>query len=268
MTKVLDSESILAGIHEATRAEIASLDVFAEIASTNSYLMEQAPPAPGNLRVAVTDNQTQGRGRHGRTWQSPPGSGLCLSLAHAFAETPTNLPALTLAIGLGVIDVLERQGIRGLQLKWPNDLIAGDGKLGGILTETHIYGAEGICVVTGIGLNIDIGPGLDVDQPVTDLASHAVKTPSSDVLAARLIDVLCDTFVNYAVSGFTPYLDRWSARDWLLGRAVIVDTPGSETSGIGAGIDADGALLLDTAAGIVRVSSGSVMPAPAGRPAP
>jgi BirA family biotin operon repressor/biotin-[acetyl-CoA-carboxylase] ligase len=258
----LDGQSIRRSLSAITHSRLDALDVFDEIASTNSFLMQQSPPAPGHLRVAVTDNQTQGRGRHGRTWQSPPGSGLCLSLAHAFAETPEDLPALTLAIGLGVIDALEQQGIRGVQLKWPNDLIAGDGKLGGILTETHAHGAEGICVVTGVGLNIDIGRGLDVDQPVADLASLAAATPSGNVLAARLIDVLCDTFVDYAISGFTPFRDRWSARDWLLGRAVIIDAPGPETSGIGAGIDADGALLLDTAAGVVRVSSGSVMLAP------
>lgn len=258
----LDGQSIRRSLSATTNSRLDGLDVFDEIASTNSYLMQQAPPAPGYLRVAVTDNQTQGRGRLGRTWQSPPGSGLCLSLAHAFAETPAQLPALTLAIGLGVIEALEREGIRGVQLKWPNDLIAGDRKLGGILTETHAQGAAGICVVTGVGLNIDISRGLDVDQPVTDLASLAVATPSGNVLAARLIDVLCDTFVDYAVSGFAPYLDRWSTRDWLLGRAVIADAPGPETSGIGAGIDADGALLLDTSDGIVRVSSGSVMPVP------
>lgn len=254
----LDGQSIRRLLSATTNSRLDALDVFDEIASTNSYLMQQAPPAPGHLRVAVTDNQTQGRGRHGRTWQSPPGSGLCLSLAHAFAETPANLPALTLAIGLGVIDALEREDIRDVQLKWPNDLIAGDGKLGGILTETHAQRAQGICVVTGVGLNIDIGRGLDVDQPVADLASLAASPPSGDVLAARLVDVLCATFVDYGVSGFTPYLERWSARDWLLGRAVTVDATGPETTGIGAGIDADGALLLDTAAGIVRVNSGSV----------
>lgn len=264
----LDGQSIRRSLSATTNSRLDALDVFDEIASTNSYLMQQSPPAPGRLHVAVTDNQTQGRGRHGRTWQSPPGSGLCLSLAHAFAAPPANLPALTLAIGLGVIDALEREAIRGVQLKWPNDLIAGDAKLGGILTETHAQGAEGICVVAGIGLNIDIGTGLDVGQPVTDLVSVAVKPPSGEALATQIIDVLCETFSNYAVSGFTPYLDRWSARDWLLGRAVTVDAPGPQASGIGAGIDADGALLLDTAAGIVRVSSGSVVPAPAAGRAP
>ena len=263
----LDGQSIRRSLSDITNSRLDALDVFDEIASTNSYLMQQAPPAPGHLRVAVTDNQTQGRGRHGRTWHSPPGSGLCLSLAHVFAETPANLPALTLAIGLGVIDALEREGIRGVQLKWPNDLIAGDGKLGGILTETHTQRAQGICVVTGVGLNVDIGRGLDVDQPVADLASLAASLPSGDVLAARLVDVLCSTFIDYAVNGFAPCLDRWSARDWLLGRAVIIDAPGPATSGIGAGIDVDGALLLDTSAGIVRVNSGSGMAVPGDGPA-
>jgi BirA family biotin operon repressor/biotin-[acetyl-CoA-carboxylase] ligase len=264
----LDGQSIRRLLSGITHARLEALDVFDEIASTNSFLMQQASPAAGRLRVAVTDNQTQGRGRHGRTWQSPPGAGLCLSLAHAFAEPPADLPALTLAIGLGVIEALEHEDIHGVQLKWPNDLIAGDGKLGGILTETHPQGAEGICVVTGVGLNIDIGPGLDVDQPVADLAGLADKPPSGEVLAARLIDVLCSTFANYASSGFTPFLGRWSARDWLLGRAVTVDAPGPATSGIGAGIDADGALLLDTAAGVVRITSGSIVTAPGSRRAP
>jgi BirA family biotin operon repressor/biotin-[acetyl-CoA-carboxylase] ligase len=264
----LDGHAIRRSLSEFTRSRLDAFEVFDEIGSTNSYLMKHAPPEPGRLHVAVTDNQTQGRGRHGRTWQSPPGAGLCLSLAHAFAEQPANLPALTLAIGLGVIDALEQEGIGGVQLKWPNDLIAGDGKLGGILTETHTNSAAGICVVTGIGLNVDVGSGLDVDQPVADLASHADRPPSSDALAARLIDVLGGTFVDYAVSGFTPYLGRWPARDWLLGRNVKIDAPGQETSGTGAGIDADGALLVETAAGVVRVNSGSVVLAPATRSAP
>lgn len=258
----LEEEAIRAALSEATVSQLDAFDVFDEIASTNSYLMEQAPPMPGRLRVAVTDNQTQGRGRHGRSWQSPPGSGLCLSLAHTFVEQPANLPALTLAIGLGVIDTLESEGIGGVEIKWPNDLIAGSAKLGGILTETRAIGTGGICVITGIGLNVDLGQGLDLDQPVADLASHASELPARDVLAARLIDGLCGVFVRYAVSGFAPYLGRWSDRDWLLGRAVTIDTPGPEVSGVGAGIDDDGALLLETSTGIVRVSSGSVVLAP------
>jgi BirA family biotin operon repressor/biotin-[acetyl-CoA-carboxylase] ligase len=77
----LDADVIRRNIDEATAAKLSEFEVFAEIGSTNSYLMQQAVPMPGKMRVAATDNQTAGRGRHGRSWQSPPGSGLCLSMA-------------------------------------------------------------------------------------------------------------------------------------------------------------------------------------------
>ena len=260
----LDGEAVRRALSAATVSQLDAFEAFGEIDSTNSYLMQQPAPAPGRLRVAVTDNQTRGRGRHGRTWVSPPGSGLCLSLAYAFAEQPANLPALTLAIGLGVIEALESTGVGGVQLKWPNDLIAGGGKLGGILTETQAKAAGAVCVVTGIGLNLDLGGDLDVDQPVADLARHAPDVPSSDVLAVQLIDTLLDVFATYGRSGLAPYLQRWPQYDGLLGRAVSIDVPGPGPTGVGAGVDADGALLLETPGGIVRVSSGSVVLMPGG----
>ena len=132
----LDADAILGGLGEFASHRIEEFETFAEIESTNSYLLQQPAPSPGRVRVALTDNQTAGRGRHGRTWQSPPGSGLCLSMGYTFARQPSNLPALTLAIGLGVTEALSEVGVHGVLLKWPNDLMADDGKLGGILTET------------------------------------------------------------------------------------------------------------------------------------
>lgn len=258
----LDGEAVRRALRATTVSRLDTFETFSEIDSTNSFLMQQPPPPPGRLRVAITDNQTRGRGRHGRTWVSPPGSGLCLSLAYAFAEQPANLPALTLAIGLGVIEALEDTGIGGVQLKWPNDLIAGGGKLGGILTESQPRAGGAVTVVTGVGLNMDLGGGLDLDQPVADLVRHAAEVPPSDLLAAQLIDTLLDVFATYGRDGLAPYLERWPRHDWLLGRAVSIDVPGPGPSGIGAGVDIDGALLVETPDGIVRVSSGSVVVMP------
>lgn len=255
----LDGEAVRRALSASTVSRLEAFDAFSEIDSTNSFLMQQPAPAPGRLRVAITDNQTRGRGRYGRTWVSPPGSGLCLSLAYAFAEQPANLSALTLAIGLGVIEALEIKGVGGVQLKWPNDLIAGGAKLGGILTESQAQAGGAVSVVTGIGLNIDLGADLDVDQPVADLARYAPDVPSGDVLAAQLVDTLLGVFANYGHNGLAPYLERWPQHDWLLGRAVSIDVPGPGPSGVGAGVDVDGALLVDTPGGIVRVSSGSVV---------
>ena len=146
---------------ESTNDRLLHIETFAEIESTNSYLMQLPGPEPGSCRIAVTNNQTAGRGRHGKTWQSPPGSGLCLSAAYTFAARPDNLPALTLALGLGAIDALEELGARDVELKWPNDLVALDGKLGGILTEVQQRSPGAVTVVTGIGVNVDLDTELD-----------------------------------------------------------------------------------------------------------
>lgn len=262
----LDAEAIRRSLGDGAATRLAGFEAFGEIESTNSYLMQQESPAPGQYRVAVTDNQTKGRGRHGRTWQSPPGSGLCLSVAYTFAIQPANLPALTLAIGVGLIEALEGIGVGGVKLKWPNDLIADDGKLGGILTETQSQMSDTVTVVTGVGINVDLGEEPDFGaamgwaRRVVDLAGFAEKPPPRDELAARLIDSLCATFVDYETDGFDGYLLKWPDRDWLLGRDITVDTPGRPVTGVGIGIADDGALLVETAAGVVsRITSGSVV---------
>lgn len=261
----LDAEVIRQSLRDATTARLAEFEVFAEIDSTNSLLMRHEGPVPGQVRIAATTNQTMGRGRHGRTWQSPAGSGLCLSIAYTFAAQPANLPALTLAIGLGAINALEEFGAAGVQLKWPNDLVAHDGKLAGILTETQPRRSGAITVVTGIGMNVELGEqpdlGIDSDRALgaVDLAGIVDVMPPCNTLAARLIDELCEAFVDFETRGFDACAHKWSEYDWLLGRAVTVDTPQRRVSGVGAGVADDGALLVDTGAGEYRrVTSGSV----------
>ena len=262
----LDADAIRESIGEAAAARLASFETFPEIESTNSYLMQQDSPPPGRLRIAVTDNQTMGRGRLGRTWQSPPGSGLCISLAYTFGEQPANLSALTLAIGLGVIAALEDLDVGGVQLKWPNDLIADDGKLGGILTESQPQADGAVTIVTGVGLNVDLGKELDFGSEndwvrrVADLAGFAEVLPTCDDLAARLIDSLCAVFVDFEADGFGRYVQQWAERDWLLDRELTIDTPQRQVTGMGAGIADDGALLVDIGSGVVRrITSGSVV---------
>jgi BirA family biotin operon repressor/biotin-[acetyl-CoA-carboxylase] ligase len=267
----LDADAIRGALGEFASQRLEEFEAFAEIESTNSYLLRQPAPSPGRVRVALTENQTAGRGRHGRTWQSPPGSGLCLSMGYTFARQPANLPALTLAIGFGVTEALSEVGITGVLLKWPNDLMANDGKLGGILTETLPLADDAIAVVTGIGINFDLGgraePAVAADarRPVADLAGYASVLPSRHALAAGIIDSLCRVFADYESSGFAGLASRWSGCDWLRDRQLVVDTPHRQVTGIGAGVAEDGALLVDTGTGILtRITSGSIVAADAG----
>jgi len=262
----LDAGVIRESLGEAAATRLSGFDTFPEIESTNTYLMQRTGPPPGQLHVAATTNQTMGRGRHGRTWQSPPGSGLCLSIAYTFGVQPANLSALTLAIGIGVIDALEDSGAGGVQLKWPNDLIVDGGKLGGILTESQSLTSGAVTVVTGVGLNVNLGDMSDFElemgsvRRVADLTRITARPPKYEDLAAVLIDKLCATFVEFEVDGFEPYAQRWVERDWLFGRDLVIDMQQRQVTGTGAGIGDDGALLVDTGKGrIQRITSGTVV---------
>lgn len=265
---ILDVDGIGAGLDGATRASLELLETFDEIDSTNSYLMQQAKPQPGSIRVAATLNQTAGRGRYGKKWVSPPGSGLCLSIAYTFERKPENLPALTLAIGLGVINALEVCNVDGVMLKWPNDLVLNGGKLGGILTEAHASGTKAISIVTGIGINIDVAAGFEHELgpertlPVADLSACGTELPTHDRMTAQLINSTFSTVVEYEARGFAPFHRRWSAHDWLKGQNVTVDVKNQKVSGRAAGIDENGALLLDLDKGErLSITSGSVVAA-------
>lgn len=260
----LDAEVIRGSLGEQAVRRLERFDAFAAIESTNSYLVREEPPAAGRIRVALTDNQTAGRGRHGRSWQAPPGSGLCLSVGYTFASQPHNLPALTLAIGLGLIEALEAHGIDGISLKWPNDLVARDSKLGGILTESQAIGGGAIHVVSGVGLNVtlpdDFDLGAERAQAVVDLATLVRDLPPAEAIAASLVDGLCRVFVEYEAQGFRAFAERWPGRDWLHGRRLTIDTPRQPVSGCGAGLDDDGALLVaDDDGAVHRVTSGTVI---------
>ena len=262
----LDRDAIHARLDEVTAGRLERLETFEEIESTNSYLMAQEAPHPGLMRVALTDNQVAGRGRHGRVWQSPPGSGIALSVGYTFAEQPADLAALTLAAGLGVVGALGSVGIGGVQLKWPNDLIAGDGKLGGILTETRSLHGGAITVVTGLGLNLQLDQRVasklasEGRRRVVDLAGFAGDLPCRNELTASLIKGLCATFIEFEAGGFSRYVERWTEIDWLRGRSLEVETPAARLRGTGAGIADDGALLVLTESGdVTRITAGTIV---------
>lgn len=242
------------------------LDVFPEIDSTNTWLLQQSAPPPGELRIAATCNQTAGRGRHGKVWHSPSGSGLCLSAAYTFENQPSELPALTLAIGLAAVNVLQGLGVRNAQLKWPNDLVADDGKLGGILTEVRAQAATATTVVTGIGVNVDLPEDIAISDAgdwalrAVDLTAVCDDVPHANLLAATLTSKLFDAFSEFESHGFAQFADRWAEFDWLYGRQITVDSVGQQITGIGAGIADDGALLVEQArSGVQRITSGSII---------
>ena len=254
---LLDAGALRSALAPEVAARLATLDVFTELNSTNRQLLD-APAPPGMLRACIAEYQTAGRGRRGRPWSTPLGAGLCLSVGWQFADAPADLSALTLAVGVVVRRVLARVAGIEIQLKWPNDLVWDERKLGGILLELTAEGQGGCHVVAGIGINVALPPELlptlsDWPRGAVDLATamHGEPPPRA-ALAIALIEQLAELFARYAETGFRAYRDDWRAADYLRGRAVRLDEAAGPVTGTALGIEADGALLIETAAGARR----------------
>lgn len=231
--------------------------------STNADLMRDAIGLPSGT-VLAAEHQTAGRGRRGRSWIAPAQGSLAFSVLWKFRGKAATLSGLSLAVGVAVAQGLEEIGARGIVLKWPNDLLvqrdAGWAKLGGILIELNSEPASGAGAVIGIGLNIALGAAAgDIDQPVADLAGLGCDASRNTVLAAvlRQLGVVLPAF---ATGGFAPFAEQWNRRHAWRGLHVQLAGEGSPAavSGIARGVAADGALLIETAAGLQRIVSGDV----------
>jgi BirA family biotin operon repressor/biotin-[acetyl-CoA-carboxylase] ligase len=254
---LLDADALRAALEPAVAARLAKLEVFTELDSTNERLLAVPPPV-GKLDVCVAEYQSAGRGRRGRRWRAPLGSGIFLSVGCQFAGMPAQPAALTLAVGVAVRRVLARVANLTIALKWPNDLVFDERKLGGILLELKAEAHGGSHVVAGIGINValpaELLPSLsDWPRGAVDLeAALGLPPPPRAVLAGALVNELAALFADYPTLGFAAYRTEWRSADFLRGRAVSVDEPAGRLLGTALGIDADGGLLVELEGGEKR----------------
>lgn len=238
------------------------LAVAASIDSTNRALLDA--PASDDPQALLAELQTAGRGRRGRAWRSPFGANLYLSIAWTWPAWPPQLTTLPLAVGVTAARVLRAAGLADLQLKWPNDLRLGRDKLGGVLIEQRGEMGSGCRVVVGIGLNVAMSPAQAgaVDQPWTALnpalAARGHAPVSRNALAGELVAALHAALAQFGREGFAPFARDWAAFDATANQPVRIEGATPPLEGIARGIDADGALIVETAQGRVPVHAGEV----------
>ncbi|HYX74531.1 MAG TPA: biotin--[acetyl-CoA-carboxylase] ligase [Steroidobacteraceae bacterium] len=259
----LDPAKIRERLAREARERIKRVDVAWSIDSTNTALLARANPAAGVAEVLLAEYQTAGRGRRGRLWLAPPGGALCLSMSWTFGEVPQELGALGLAIGVCALRALRAHGIEAVTLKWPNDLLIGERKLGGVLIDLRAESAGPASVVIGIGINLTLGAVLiahiaQSGTAATDLASVLQPLPGRNALAATLVSACVGGLRTFAREGLKPFIEDWRAVDALRGRAVNVSAADGVTRGVARGIDLRGALMLETPQGLRRFISGDV----------
>lgn len=256
--ELLDAEIIRQALPPESQTLLRRLEVQFDLDSTNRYLRQAGAPAG---HVCLAERQTGGRGRRGRKWVSPFGSNIYLSAAWRFGGSAAALSGLSLALGVATARALERAGVAGVGLKWPNDLLWQQRKLGGLLLE--LFGeACGPCdVVVGVGLNVAM-PAADaalVDQPWTDLRSILGDTcPGRNRMASLLLAELLPALARYEQDGLTPFLDDWRRLDVAAGREVRLQLARESVTGTAVGVDASGALLVRSGATTRRFASGEI----------
>ena len=240
------------------------VDVVEQTGSTNDDLLESARlAAPDRPALRVALHQFAGRGRHGRRWHDARGRALLFSVMTAWMRDPAAASAVTLACGISVAEALRQRGIEA-RLKWPNDLLLSDRKLGGILTELAFDPHGRASLVVGVGLNLCLDPEtrVAIDQPAAALDERVVEArlaSEREVWIALLARAVLDAIEQFDRDGFAAFRARFEGLFAYAGRPVVLLQAGLPTlTGIPVGVDGEGRLLLSTDAGVQAVASGEL----------
>lgn len=266
---LLDAAELRAALPELARERLRRLVLADELESTNETLLAEQNLPPGRFDACLAEYQSRGRGRRGRQWLAPFATGICLSVNWCFEEAPPQLGALSLAVGVAIRRALLDRGIAAIALKWPNDLLLGQRKLGGVLVELRAESAGPAYVVVGVGLNVALPAHVRAVIRETGVEAACLADlglaamPSRSALAAALIGRLCESLEEFSQRGFAPFREEWSAADALLRRPARVRHGNAVVEGIACGIDEDGALLLETGGVVARFVAGEVSLRPA-----
>lgn len=214
--------------------------------STNQYLLDKMANL-ANGQTCIAEYQAAGRGRRGREWISPFASHLYFSMYWRLEAGIEKASGLSLLVGIAVVNALEKMGIQGVGLKWPNDLYYQGKKLAGILIELNAQASDACHCVIGIGINVRMPEqqGKLIDQPWADLNSINVQPVDRNQLSGLLIKELHDLLSDYEEKGLNSFLPRWFELDCFLNQQVNLIVGENIQTGLCRGINEQGALLLE-----------------------
>lgn len=226
--------------------------------STSEWLRRQSSRDDG-LMLAITDFQLSGKGRRGRQWLTPPGRQLTFTLGCRAAHAPGRWLGVALAAGVALAQVLRRRGWP-VSLKWPNDLMLGESKLGGILIEMDAMAEGPSHLLLGVGINESLlhDERAALDRPVAALQDAPITYERADLLA-DLVTSLQTVLQQYPETGLEAWRGAWQYLDCLQGKTVSFQQGDLVHDGVAEGIDAQGSLMVRTVHGVVACHSGEVV---------
>lgn len=258
---LLDEQGILDAIPGTVHAALGPLHIFPEIDSTSSWLSRQAQQGAPHASACFAEMQHSGRGRRGRSWVSPFAANLYGSVLWRSQSGAAELGGLSLVAGVALIRALRAIGIDAAGLKWPNDILVDGAKLAGVLVDVSGEASGPCAAVIGIGINVRM-PSAAADtigRSWTDLHRLA---PGNGItrnrLAGGVLAQLLPALDEFERHGLQAFLDEWQQYDLVTGREIELQLPGSTVAGTACGIDASGALLVNSQGRRQRYTSGEV----------
>lgn len=225
-------------------------DAQLQLPSTNTELITQARDGDTSRAILIAELQTSGRGRRGRVWQQPLGTGLSFSLRWSFDGGFNVLAGLSLSVGLWIAEALSELN-SDIELKWPNDLYLDGAKLGGILVEVEGDANGPVTVVIGIGINLTAVP--EVGQKVSCLGDV-----DKDEVLLRIVRHCFEGLSAFEHGGFAPLRASWMERALWLDRPVSVISGDNVRTGVYRGVTDRGELLFEEAGVINELSGGEI----------
>jgi len=248
---LLSEERINALLPTATRAQLTRLLVLNSVDSTNDELLRLRQAMHG--AVCLAEMQQSGRGRRGRRWFATPYRNVLMSIGWVYPEWPVAISSLGLVMALAVTRALEASGISDVGVKWPNDLVWQQRKLGGILVDLNGEAGGACSVVVGVGINVVLDPehdAADIEQPWVDLAAITGKPLDRNVLIAHLVTQLFTAMSEFPEGGLAALIKEWQAKHVLEGLQVDIESERGPLLAQVVGVDNDGALLVQDPSGI------------------
>ena len=260
--KDLSIEDINKLIYLESNTSPPKIELFESIESTSKYLKDITIADNEDCQVVIAKHQTNGYGRFKKKWDSKANGGLWMSIASSIKKI-NNPSTITLAIGAVIAETLNDIGFKGIGLKWPNDLIYGMKKLGGILVESHAKDEDLTGIIIGVGINFT-APSLSLDSTRYNIQPTALEIISSDSfdkseLTASLILSIMNAIKEYDEFGFDPFFKTYKKYDFLRGRNITVERNNDNLSGLNDGISEDGALVIVNEVGRHRLINGSII---------
>ncbi|HLB55982.1 MAG TPA: biotin--[acetyl-CoA-carboxylase] ligase [Coxiellaceae bacterium] len=243
------------------KKNIKIIEVFDEIDSTNSYLLQRIYEFSKIPRICLAEQQTDGRGRRGRIWHSPFAQNIYLSLLWKFSLARSDLNGLSLVIAIAIAEVLEKLKMpKKIKIKWPNDIFIDEKKCAGILIETRGEMHDGAQVVIGIGINVNMQASTEkeISQKWTSLSRELNHAIDRNELAAHVIDKVIADIERFDAKGFLPFQFLFEKYDMTFSQEIQIQFDNKSIKGKACGIDQQGRLILMTKEGRMHISIGDV----------